>query len=87
MRVIQVKRDEKNNRNDLHVLANSYSGRLRAKKCKLLQEKDFHQVRKPEEKKPPPPVTNGVDKNKVSHWASHVLLMRVKWVTGPLMFY
>jgi hypothetical protein len=47
------------------VLANSYSGRLRAKKSKLLQEKDFHQVRKPDEKRPPQqggePATNGVD--------------------------
>jgi THO complex subunit 2 len=79
-RIEKVKRDEKNNRNDLYVLANSYSGRLRAKKSKLLQEKDFHQVRKPEKKPPPPPqqtadatpqppVANGVDaaKNKVGH--------------------
>ena len=56
----QVKKDEKNNRNDLYVLANSYSGRLRAKKPKLLSEKDFHVVRKPEEKKNPP-VANGVE--------------------------
>ncbi|KAF2362580.1 THO complex subunitTHOC2 C-terminal [Trinorchestia longiramus] len=65
-RIEKVKRDEKNNRNDLYVLANSYSGRLRAKKSKLLQEKDFHQVRKPDEKRPPQqgggePVTNGVE--------------------------
>ncbi|KAA0187509.1 hypothetical protein HAZT_HAZT001113 [Hyalella azteca] len=64
-RIEKVKKDEKNNRNDLYVLANSYSGRLRAKKSKLLQEKDFHQVRKPDEKRPPQqggePATNGVD--------------------------
>lgn len=59
----QVKKDEKNNRNDLYVLANSYSGRLRAKKPKLLSEKDFHQVRKQEEKKAAAqPTSNGVDK-------------------------
>jgi len=50
-RIEKVKKEERNVRNDLYVLANSYSGRLRSKKSALLQEKDFHQVRRPDDKR------------------------------------
>ena len=45
-----MKQEEKNGRNDLYVLANSYSGRLKSKKPTLLQENDFHIVRRSEPK-------------------------------------
>jgi len=50
-RIEKVKKEERNVRNDLYVLANSYSGRLRGKKSALLQEKDFHQVRRTDDKR------------------------------------
>lgn len=42
----QVKQEERNKRNDLYVLANSYSGRLKAIKPSLMPETDFHIVPK-----------------------------------------
>ncbi|KAK7075828.1 THO complex subunit 2, partial [Halocaridina rubra] len=54
-RIEKVKSTEKNRRNDLYVLANSYSGRLKAAKSSLMPETDFHIV-----PKRPPPSANKV---------------------------
>ncbi|CAL4100396.1 unnamed protein product [Meganyctiphanes norvegica] len=45
-RIEKVKAEEKNRRNDLYVLANSYSGRLKTTKAGLMPETDFHNVPK-----------------------------------------
>merc|ERR1711874_848711 len=45
-RIEKVKTEEKNHRNDLYVLANSYSGRLKTIKASLMPETDFHNVPK-----------------------------------------
>ncbi|XP_042869618.1 THO complex subunit 2-like [Penaeus japonicus] len=45
-RIEKVKNEERNRRNDLYVLANSYSGRLKAAKPNLMPETDFHIVPK-----------------------------------------
>ncbi|XP_050689638.1 THO complex subunit 2-like isoform X2 [Eriocheir sinensis] len=45
-RIEKVKVQERNSRNDLYVLANSYSGRLKAIKPNLPQEPEFHIVSK-----------------------------------------
>ncbi|XP_063849502.1 THO complex subunit 2-like isoform X3 [Scylla paramamosain] len=45
-RIEMVKLQERNSRNDLYVLANSYSGRLKAIKPNLPQEPEFHIVPK-----------------------------------------
>lgn len=54
--VLQVKSNERNGRNDLYVLANSYSGRLKAIKPTLMPETDFHIV-----PKRPPPTSRSVN--------------------------
>jgi hypothetical protein len=41
---IQVREEEKNQRQDLFILATSYSGQLKAKSASMIGEKDFHQV-------------------------------------------
>ena len=41
---LQVKMTEKNKRNDLYVLANSYHGRLKNQRPNFVQETDFHIV-------------------------------------------
>lgn len=43
-KVDKVKEDEKNQRQDLFVLASSYSGQLKAKISSMMRESDFHQV-------------------------------------------
>ncbi|XP_076041102.1 THO complex subunit 2-like protein isoform X4 [Oratosquilla oratoria] len=45
-RIEKVKQEERSNRNDLYVLANSYSGRLKAMKSVLILESEFHIVTK-----------------------------------------
>ncbi|XP_063606637.1 THO complex subunit 2-like [Penaeus indicus] len=45
-RIEKVKNEERNRRNDLYVLANSYSGRLKGAKPNLMPETDFHIVPK-----------------------------------------
>ncbi|KAG7167870.1 THO complex subunit 2-like [Homarus americanus] len=45
-RIEKVKVEERNRRNDLYVLANSYSGRLKAIKPNLMPETEFHIVPK-----------------------------------------
>ncbi|XP_064083683.1 THO complex subunit 2-like isoform X2 [Macrobrachium nipponense] len=56
-RIEKVKNQEKNRRNDLYVLANSYSGRLKAAKSTLMPETDFHIV--PKRTPPANKVVNG----------------------------
>lgn len=51
-----MKSNERNGRNDLYVLANSYSGRLKAIKPTLMPETDFHIV-----PKCPPPTSRSVN--------------------------
>lgn len=41
-----MKQEERNRRNDLYVLANSYSGRLKAIRPNLMPETEFHIVPK-----------------------------------------
>lgn len=43
-RVEKVRDEEKNKREDLHVLASSYLGILKQKHGQLIAEGDFHQV-------------------------------------------
>lgn len=43
-RVEKVRDEEKNKRQDLHVLASSYLGILKQKFSQLILESDFHQV-------------------------------------------
>lgn len=43
-RVEKVRDEEKNKREDLHVLASSYLGILKQKQGQLIAEQDFHQV-------------------------------------------
>ena len=43
-RVEKVRDEEKNKREDLHVLASSYLGILKQKQGQLIEEPDFHQV-------------------------------------------
>ncbi|XP_071535376.1 THO complex subunit 2 isoform X1 [Panulirus ornatus] len=45
-RIEKVKMEERNRRNDLYVLANSYSGRLKSAKTHLMPETEFHIVPK-----------------------------------------
>jgi len=42
--VFQVREEEKNQRQDLFILATSYSGQLKAKSASMIRENDFHQV-------------------------------------------
>ncbi|XP_068227072.1 THO complex subunit 2 isoform X2 [Palaemon carinicauda] len=56
-RIERVKNQEKSRRNDLYVLANSYSGRLKAAKSTLMPETDFHIV--PKRTPPTSKVVNG----------------------------
>jgi hypothetical protein len=42
--VFQVREEEKNQRQDLFILATSYSGQLKAKSASMIRESDFHQV-------------------------------------------
>jgi hypothetical protein len=44
MCVLQVREEEKNQRQDLFILATSYSGQLKAKSASMIRENDFHQV-------------------------------------------
>jgi hypothetical protein len=44
MYVFQVREEEKNQRQDLFILATSYSGQLKAKSASMIRENDFHQV-------------------------------------------
>jgi THO complex subunit 2 len=44
MCVFQVREEEKNQRQDLFILATSYSGQLKAKSASMIRENDFHQV-------------------------------------------
>jgi THO complex subunit 2 len=44
MGVFQVREEEKNQRQDLFILATSYSGQLKAKSASMIRENDFHQV-------------------------------------------
>ncbi|KAK3866040.1 hypothetical protein Pcinc_028398 [Petrolisthes cinctipes] len=55
-RIEKVKSNERHRRNDLYVLANSYSGRLKAIKPSLMPETDFHIV-----PKRPPPTSRSVN--------------------------
>jgi len=41
---LQVREEEKNQRQDLFVLASSYIGQLKAKSGQMMRESDFHQV-------------------------------------------
>ena len=43
-RVEKVRDEEKNNHEDLHVLALSYLGFLKQKQGQMILEQDFHQV-------------------------------------------
>lgn len=43
-RVEKVRDEEKNKREDLHVIASSYLGILKQKQGQLINEQDFHQV-------------------------------------------
>lgn len=60
-RIEKVKTEEKNRRNDLYVLANSYSGRLKTMKSSLMPETDFHNVPKKQSTKA---TSNGTAKSK-----------------------
>jgi hypothetical protein len=40
----QVREEEKSQRQDLFILATSYSGQLKAKSASMIRENDFHQV-------------------------------------------
>lgn len=40
----KVQKEEKNQRQDLHILATSYGGYLKAKTPQMVRESDFHQV-------------------------------------------
>lgn len=52
--------EERNRRNDLYVLANSYSGRLKSAKTHLMPETEFHIVpKRPQAVK----VVNGTTEN------------------------
>jgi len=39
-----VRNEEKDKRQDLYILATSYSGQLKARCSKMIHEKDFHLV-------------------------------------------
>lgn len=43
--MVQVKEEEKTQRQDLYVLATGYSGQLRNRLAHMMRESDFHQVR------------------------------------------
>lgn len=43
-KIEKVKDEERGNRQDLHVLATSYSGQLKARSASMMKEADFHQV-------------------------------------------
>lgn len=58
-RVKRVRDEEKNKREDLHVLASSYLGILKQKQGQLIAEQDFHKVLAPETSK----TVNGSVKN------------------------
>lgn len=65
----QVKNEERNRRNDLYVLANSYSGRLKGAKPNLMPETDFHIVpKRPQAAK----VVNGASEKSSSTAANDV---------------
>lgn len=42
--LFKVRSEEKDKRQDLYILATSYSGQLKAKSAKMIHEKDFHTV-------------------------------------------
>lgn len=44
-KVEKVKDEEKNQRQDLYILAASYIGQLKAKASQMIRESDFHQVK------------------------------------------
>lgn len=67
--LLQVKNEERNRRNDLYVLANSYSGRLKGAKPNLMPETDFHIVpKRPQAAK----VVNGASEKSSSTAANDV---------------
>lgn len=43
-KVEKVREEERGQRQDLHVLATSYSGQLKAKTPQMIRESDFHHV-------------------------------------------
>lgn len=43
-KVEKVREEERGQRQDLHVLATSYSGQLKAKTPNMIRESDFHHV-------------------------------------------
>ncbi|ROT72097.1 putative THO complex subunit 2 [Penaeus vannamei] len=68
-RIEKVKNEERNRRNDLYVLANSYSGRLKGAKPNLMPETDFHIVpKRPQAAK----VVNGASEKSSSTAANDV---------------
>lgn len=67
-RVEKVIADERNQRQDLFVLASSYIGQLKNRASEMIREADFHQMSDKPVKAPPPAdnatkVTNGNGSN------------------------
>lgn len=51
-RLAQVREEERNQRQDLFVLASSYIGQLKSKSNDMIREVDFHQVADKPNKEP-----------------------------------
>lgn len=77
--VNKVIEEEKNQRQDLFVLATSYIGQLKSKAVDMMKEADFHQVSdKPKNSQENSKVVNGNGTNLGKHETNHGMLILIK---------